>query len=519
MADLAERLPATYERETGRSTTVARLDIAGVRSWPVAQQFLLVLVAVFLVKEAINVVIFPPFTGHDEVVHYAYARVVATEYRVPVIPDLEKFRAGLQNGQALKSGDFIPNDLFQYCRYVLDWGYCDDIRWKNSPPHIVTLSGEYYPYGWQYAANHPPLYYLYLAPFYRLTDQFSPATQQYVFRAATIPFGLAVVLLAYAIMRTLFPGDQFLAITVPAFVAFQPQISYEAAMVNNDIVSIAVFSLLLYLLIRGLKSGFSYRLAITIGFTAGAGLLVKSTTLTALPLVAFAMILGCGVINAKRWVPLGAVTAVVAGAVCCPWYLFLHRTYGNFSGLDQVAALQYSWTYRGQTPPSILDQLFDKDFALLRWRETWGEFGWRLIHLSDGLLLAIGIPCLVGLIGFLIFVGAGLFSRTGGRTEGGGAFAIPRLAAWQWIGISMLVLAALVSYGAMLQFGTRFVLTQARYFFPAIIAFATVIMLGLRTVIPVSWHRYGQGIIVGALVLLNVLIYTQYVLPYWYLGS
>jgi 4-amino-4-deoxy-L-arabinose transferase-like glycosyltransferase len=519
MVDLAERMPATLELERGRSLSIARLNLYAVRTWPVARQFMLVLVAVFLVKQAINVVIFPPFSGHDEVAHYAYVRVVATQYRVPKIPDLQVFRDGLQNGTALSSGDFIPNDLFRYCRYVLDWGYCDDPRWKASPPHIVTFEGEYYPYGWQYAANHPPLYYLYLAPIYRLTDRFSPAIQQYIFRAATIPFGLAVVLLAYLIARTLFPGDQFLAITIPAFVAFQPQISYEASMVNNDIVSIAFFSLLLYLLVYGLRRGFTYRLAAIIGFSAGVGLLAKSTTLAALPLIAFAMILGCGIRNVKRWIPLGAVSAAITGAVCWPWYLYLHRTYGNFSGLDQIATLQYSYTYRGQTPPTIVGQLFDKAFALLRWKETWGEFGWRLIHLSDGLLLAIGIPCAVGVVGFLIYVAVSGLSRGTIRIGGERGIVIAPPARWQWIGIATLVLAALISYGAMLQFGTRFVLTQARYFFPAIIAYATIIMLGLRTVIPVSWHRYGQAAIVAALILLNVLIYTQYVIPYWYLGS
>ena len=96
---------------------------------------------------------------------------------------------------------------------------------------------------------------------------------------------------------------------------------------------------------------------------------------------------------------------------------------------------------------------------------------------------------------------------------------MPRPATWQWVGIAILVLAAVGSYAAMLQFGTRFVLTQARYFFPAIIAYAAILMIGMRTVIPVRWHRYGQGVIVAALILLNVVIYTQYVIPFWYLGT
>ena len=93
------------------------------------------------------------------------------------------------------------------------------------------------------------------------------------------------------------------------------------------------------------------------------------------------------------------------------------------------------------------------------------------------------------------------------------------LETWQVSAIGVIVLAALVSYGAMLQFGTQFSLTQARYFFPAINAFAFLLLLGLRTLLPSGWLRYTQAAVVVALILLNVLIYTQYVIPYWYLGS
>ena len=57
----AERFPGTAEYETGRSIGIARLNIARVRTWPIAKQFLLVLICVFVVKQAINVLIFPPF--------------------------------------------------------------------------------------------------------------------------------------------------------------------------------------------------------------------------------------------------------------------------------------------------------------------------------------------------------------------------------------------------------------------------------------------------------------------------
>ncbi|MDP9368549.1 MAG: hypothetical protein M3Q03_09800, partial [Chloroflexota bacterium] len=60
------------------------MNVAGtwwtaLRGRSLARQFVLVLLTLYLAKQAIYVVAFPPFTGHDEVAHYAYLRTVATE--------------------------------------------------------------------------------------------------------------------------------------------------------------------------------------------------------------------------------------------------------------------------------------------------------------------------------------------------------------------------------------------------------------------------------------------------------
>jgi len=519
MAGLAERFPWTWELSRGQSVPIARVSLRGVRTWPIARQFLLVLIAVFVVKQFINIFIFPPFTGHDEVAHYGYVQTIVSDYRVPIIPNLEEFQQSVGTSRDNLPGDYLPDELYPFCRYTLDWGGCNEARFANNPPHLATLLGEYYPYGWQYAANHPPLYYLLVAPVYRLTESASPTTQLYLMRAAAIPFGLAIVLLAYAMVRTLFPRDLFLAVTVPAFVAFQPQVSYEGAMLNNDIAGIAIFSLILYLLVLGLRRKFPYRLTIWIGFAAGIGLLIKSTTLIALPLVAVAVVLGVGIRDWRGWISRGAVIAAVAGLICWPWYLFLYRTYGNFSALDQVAKLQYAHTYQYVDRPSMLDLFWNSEFAVFRWHETWGLFGWRLIYYSDALLWAIGIPCILASVGLLIYlVGIVVKWRPGGDRVAGFA-GIGALESWQVSAIGVIALSAIAAYAAMLQFGTRFSLTQARYFFPAINAYAFLLMLGLRTLLPENWRRYGQAAVVAALVIMTVVIYSQYVIPYWHLES
>ena len=364
------------------------VPFSAVRTWPPYRTYLVALLMLFVAKQAFTVVIFPPFTGHDEVVHYAYIRTVADEHRVPVIPELEEWRIAWAEREE-PPGDYIPTDLYAYQRYVLDW-CCnpdDNPQYATTPPGGMNLGGLIFPNGWQYAANHPPLYYLLMSPIYVASDWASPVAQQYVIRAAAIPIGIAIIVLTYLIAGLIFPRDRFMLAVAPTFVAFQTQFSYESAMVNNDILLVGMFTLLVYLLVRGVMTSFTPGSAAVIGLVLGLGLLTKASMLSAAPLVAFAMVLGIGIVQVKRWVALGAISGLVAGLVAFPWYLFLYRTYGNLTALEQVKALQYSWTYRGRTPPSIPDLLFNADFAKWRWRETWGEFGWRLIHV-EGLLSA-----------------------------------------------------------------------------------------------------------------------------------
>ncbi len=514
-------MTATAEPFTGVTETATKPSprtglIARWRAMPIAQRYLALLLVAFVVKQSFLVVVSPPFTGHDEVAHYSYVRMLVDEHRMPKIVDLQEFRAAVAAGQQIP-GDYIDDDLYRYCRYVLDW-YCDlnSGQWLENPPHIVTVLGTYYPSGWQYAANHPPGYYLLMAPIYWASEGVSPAAQQYLLRAAAIPFGVLIVALAYLLATTLFPGDRFLALTVPTFVAFQPQVSYEAAMVNNDIAGVAVISLVLYLLARGIRREFTWRLSIALGVTLGLGLLIKGTTTLALPAVAFGVAFGAGLTRVRTWLPRGVAIAAIAGAISSPWYAYLHRTYGDFSGLNWIAANQWAHTYQGRTPPTMLDQLFNSHFAWMRWRESWGEFGWRLIPLGRPLLVAILVPVAVGIAGLLWYVARLLVSHYGRGTRPAAPIWHPERS--QVAGIAMLGVTVVVAYAGVLQFGTRFSLTQARYFFPAVNAFAVLLMLGFRAIVPSPALRYAQGAILASLVLLNVIIYTVYVIPFWHLA-
>jgi hypothetical protein len=187
-----------------------------------------------------------------------------------------------------------------------------------------------------------------------------------------------------------------------------------------------------------------------------------------------------------------------------PWYAFLYRTYGNFSGFPQIAKLQEAWNGPEGT---FLSLLYSLDFLAMRFRETWGEFGWRRIPLDSTLVIAIAIPIVLAAVGLVVYA-----SVLAGRASGD-AVCCP--ARWQVVSLTLLVLTCIVSYLAVVQFGTRFSLTQARYYFPAVNAAAVLLMLGVRSWIPTRLHPYGVVAVLYAMCALNVVIMTRYVIPFY----
>jgi hypothetical protein len=89
------------------------------------------------------------------------------------------------------------------------------------------------------------------------------------------------------------------------------------------------------------------------------------------------------------------------------------------------------------------------------------------------------------------------------------------LSRWQVIGVASMALTCIISYYAVLQFGTSFALTQARYYFPAVNAAAIVVALGVRMITPMRWQPLMQTSMFVGMFLLNVVILSSYVIPYW----
>ncbi|MCC6704066.1 MAG: glycosyltransferase family 39 protein [Thermomicrobiales bacterium] len=521
--------------------------------WPndSARRFLTLLLLTFTVQQLLIVLIFPPFSGHDEVAHFDYARIVAQERRLPVIPELDEWRTAFRAGET-PPGDFIPPDLYAYCLFTLEWWPCepDNPDLAANPPYQMNSErdGSLFPVAWQYAANHPPLYYVLAAPVQSLLDGHGLGLQNRILRLISIPFGLLLVAGTFALGRQVTPGRGFVPVAAAIFVAFQPQVAFSAAIFNNDVTVIAAGAWLLALLLYGMRRGFSKRVVIGLGLLFGVGLLLKGTAIVFAPIVALAMILSIGWGNPRAWLPKGAAVAAIGLGVASPWYVHLWRSYGSFDGLDRVERLQASWNYVDGAP-GFFALLTDGAFISRFWREMWGGYGWRRIPFEDWLLWSIGIVCAVCVVGLVLEfvrnrgvgstrVGEGLVPSRGrpqatvtfdddrvsdgnapNRTEVVALRATGAHKGLPYPGLMVLVATVVVAYLAVIQFGTTFELAQARYAFPAMPALAVLLAVGLRALAPVGYRRYALVLWVAAHLAMTVYVYSAWVVPYWHLGA
>lgn len=419
-----------------------------------------------LVRQLVLIAATPPYQGHDEVAHMAYFATLADSGRVPTLADQ------------------IPTALARYSRFTLDW------------PALYT-------------APHPPLYYLLGLPVYALAGP-SWLARLYALRLFAVPFYLATIWFAYLLAVTIFPKDDFLALTVPAWIAFQPQLGYEGAIVNNDIVAICAGGCMLWLVVRAWVGGLTEARAAVLGAVLGASLLVKATLLAFVPLaVAPLLALAWTSFHQRARDPSwwrgplasAAALAIPAALLPLPWYLFLYRTYGDLTGGAALQTLQATWS-----PPQTAGQLLGSPgFYLDRLREYFGDFGWKLIPLFRWQTIATAALLLLGATGLLVEL-----LRLGARWQRG----LPLPNRSRAGAVALLILANAVFAGAILYLGTVMWLTQARYAFPVAAASGTLLLLGLRALIPPRFRRQGAAVTIALFAAFNFLVMSQLVIPY-----
>lgn len=204
---------------------------------PKGRGFSVCLLAIYVIGCA-YIAMLPPWEGYDEVAHYSYAQELAESGRMPRLgsaylsDDVERY---MQHAP-MPYGTVPPFD-----RGLGDYSY---VEWfgrageRLSLPFLTPESPRRFQSGrrenWQ--AQHPPLYYLLIAPLVLATADFSWAAQLGILRVASwtlafLGFALSVSASARAAPPQVEPSVRSLSLLWPVL---YPEFFPEFARIGND---------------------------------------------------------------------------------------------------------------------------------------------------------------------------------------------------------------------------------------------------------------------------------------------
>jgi len=452
VSSTAMHRPTTEPGTAARGVTAA----AGDGRW-LAPLFLL-----WVLKGVLLVAVIGPFTGHDEVDHFWYVARLAQGNGLGVVGEVS-----------------LPPETEPYRAYVADY-----------PTNAEVIQ--------------PPLYHLLLVPLYHLAPDDTTA-RLYLLRLASVLIGAGVVWIAYVTARLLFPEEMLIRLGVPIVVGLQPQLAFEGAIVNHDILAIGLVSWVLYLTLAGLRDGFSVERQWQIGLLSGAGLWTKVSVGLALPIVGLGLLLAWRRSGAP-W--RGAVPMLVRAIglpllLITPWFARSFLLYGDPTGASRLREIpEY-----GEQAQSLPDMLFSHSFWRQMIEDFWGNYGWRQVPLEPDLIRIIWIAWVVATIGLAVGAARRWLPWRGYRTAPWSSFQREAVA---FLALSVLLFIVGVLYVGTIQF------TQARFAFPAMIGFALLGLLGIEGWLPTRWRPYALPVVVALLMALSTIVLLRFLIPFYY---
>jgi 4-amino-4-deoxy-L-arabinose transferase-like glycosyltransferase len=399
---------------------------------------LVLIVGAYLLIGGLYAAYTPAWQAPDEPAHYNYVRYLAENGNLPVLRPGDYPHAYLEQ---IKAARFAP-DLS-----------VDPIRYEF----------------WQ-----PPAYYVLGVPIYRLFDG-----GLIPLRLLSVVLGAGVVMTAYAVARSVRPGDDRLALGAAAFVAFVPMHLTMMASVNNDSLAellLAVVALRLIRWTQGTSARQPY-LVVT-GVLLGLGLVTKATVYVAIPLALLALIIKQRQPTALARHALALFSPALL--VATPWYARNVAVYGwpDLLGLRNHAAVVVGQLRTADYLADVGWPAYVQNFTTTSFHSFWGQFGWMAVPMAGWAYLAVGLLSALAVAGW----GLALWKREPITRNTNGLSQAALILVGTWL------LLTVVMYG---YYNISLVQFQGRYLFPALVPIGLLATWGLRWALSKQWAWVG----------------------------
>ncbi len=456
------------------------------------KKIIYLLLLVTFLKGLVWLVVVPIWHTPDEQAHFAEVEFIAEKKRLP------SQVLNRQSGEKELSREILFSE--QLLGTERDEAGINKFTYhpEYNIPYESGLVGKYekeinnIPKSWRSemvrneSANYPPLYYLLGSLVYFLFYSGDLFTRVMMVRIFSILLSTLTVFFSFKIAKEIFPKDFLLQLAIPLLVSFQPMFTFVSVGVNSDNLLNLLFTAFIYLGIKIIREGLTLKSGLFLGMVVGLGIITRPQLYLLAPL-ALALFVFEAVRERRQLVSLClkfglfVFFLIAAGG----WWFLRLFFLSNIPMLVDVSA------HPDIAPPiPLLDYL---EMALTKLiRETipwyWGVFKWLglvLPRLVNRILMRV---TLLAALGSLIWFVKVLLRRK---------FTTQEISLFFLILINFLYIGAIYQYDfSYLRLHGMSIGIQGRYFFPAISAQMTFLVLGIVNLIPQKWLKLQKSAII-----------------------
>lgn len=474
----------------------------------------LLLIFLFIIQGIISVLMYPLWEGYDEPAHFGYIQYIAENWKLPSTND------NISN-EVQSMMDKIPVNVHMKDRgkYYPDFWSTFDIEKYTTDRKIIfeipISERTNYSKPWRiWEAQLPPIAHLTQVPVYLMFYDHDIIDRAYALRIFSVLVTAIAIFIGYKTISLIF-NDQFMRIGSTIFMVFNPMFTNNISRVNNEAITILLFSLFLYLIVRYIKEKPNLKLVLAISVVTSIGLLSKPTFVSAVLVIPIVLFLKQIQKNEEIKISVktnlknfGIIISVIVPLVS--WWYFERFVTGNFSGITILQQLTLEEYISGFT---LID------WSLYYWtffQSFWGAFGWTF-YLPPfpyfEVLKGISIISMVGL--FL-----GLTRKI--KKEKLNTFGNPKYQSIIVISLSIIFIILAQSFVSIqLYYITGGGLVNGWYLFVTMTGISLLLLLGFKMlmniIIPKSIQRFTLIFVYVIMIGYNSSIFF-YLLPKYYLG-
>jgi hypothetical protein len=332
-----------------------------------------------------------------------------------------------------------------------------------------------------WVANHPPLYYVALAPVLTATEAAGHANAGIVGgRLLSIGFATLGVGFTYLLAREVSGGQGHVGVAAAALAAFVVQAQYTFSHAYNDGLAFLTTTAMLWAAARCVRRAPPPRAALLLSLTVAAAAATRAVGLLVGVAVVLAVVATRTLLDGRRAGRPVYLATLHAAALALPTVLLVGWFYlRNLLLYGDIGGSSYLLERFDRVPPqgSLLEIIFNSE----RWELIYDRLvGYTRfaepVQLSEGALSIWRWAALVAVLGALLAVAVG---RPGGRRDADGQPALLSRA-----GSLILLLAVLTNCAVLVQHIAGGGSEWPRYLTPTLGAMATLAAIGLQRLIP-----------------------------------